>query len=44
MSGQTNDSTTGNGKAVDANERAKSRPEDADHVPLKDEKSKSDDK
>ncbi len=43
MSGETNDSTTGNGKAVDATERQKNRPEGADHIPLKDEK-KSDDK
>jgi hypothetical protein len=38
MSGETNDSTTGNGKAVDATERHKNRPEGADHIPLKDDK------
>jgi hypothetical protein len=38
MSGETNDSTTGNGKAVDANGRQKNRPEGADHIPLKDDK------
>ena len=38
MTGKTNDSMTGNGKAVDANERQKNRPEGADHLPLKDEK------
>ena len=45
MTGQTNDSTTGGGKAVDANERQKNKPEGADHLPLKDDKAKeADDK
>lgn len=47
MSGATNENMTGNGKAVDATERQKARPEGAEHLPLKDDadtEPKSDDK
>ncbi|SHF02227.1 hypothetical protein SAMN05444339_10340 [Loktanella atrilutea] len=44
MTGKTNDAMTGNDKAVEANERQKNRPEGADHLPLKDDKAKADDK
>ncbi len=45
MSGETNDNMTGKGKAIDANERQKTKPEGADHIPLqKDEKSEKSDK
>lgn len=37
MTGQTNSNMTGGGKAVDANERVKEKPEGADHLPLKDD-------
>ncbi|MFZ3581656.1 hypothetical protein ACOI1H_05715 [Loktanella sp. DJP18] len=38
MAGKTNESMTGDGKAVDATKRQKERPEGADHIPLKDDK------